>query len=377
MLFSLRIHPVARLLNSGISPMKQHTRHMDRNNELRIRKLLFETLEDRRMLSGASDYELTISAPAITALNESTTFVFTTTDPSHSDSAAELTYAIDWNGDGTVDEMTSGPSPHRVEQKFDGLGHATVIATATSEDGRVSEEATHSIEIFFALAPLQDDPLNPGQKMLVVDGTPDADYVTMSSHDGYFVVSLNGHRSGVDSPISRIVINGREGDDRIDLFDLQDYGIPVIIRGGAGDDAINGSKGNDIVLGGEGDDIIFAGAGDDLVIAGLGSDRVFFSFGDDLLIAGTTQHDGNDEALLAILAEWSSGKDYATRIGNITGEDALADRLNSNFFLRKGSNATVFDDGDKDLLSGGLGWDWFFFDPNEDTAYVNSGERVN
>ena len=91
------------------------------------------------------------------------------------------------------------------------------------------------------------------------------------------------------------------------------------------------------------------------------------------MIAGTTTFDANDEALLAIEAEWTSGKEYAVRIGNITGENALADRLNDNFYLLKGT--TVFDDGDRDVVYGGLGLDWFFADPSEDQVLVLWNER--
>ena len=113
----------------------------------------------------------------------------------------------------------------------------------------------------------------------------------------------------------------------------------IIVRGGDGDDHIIGSRGNDILLGGAGNDIIIGGRGDDFIVGGLGGDILLGNFGQDLMIAGTTAFDDNDEALLAIEQEWTSDKDYATRIGNITGENALDDRLDGNFFLRKGDDA--------------------------------------
>ena len=44
-----------------------------------------------------------------------------------------------------------------------------------------------------------------------------------------------------------------------------------------------------------------------------GADRMIGNGGDDILIGGTTSYDGNEAALVAIMAEWTSGHDFATR----------------------------------------------------------------
>jgi hypothetical protein len=65
---------------------------------------------------------------------------------------------------------------------------------------------------------------------------------------------------------------------------------------------------------------------------------------DDNSSAGTTDFDAHDVALQAILAEWSSKRSYATRV----------------------PASTVFDDLDRDELTGSGGQDWFFLDPAKD-----------
>ena len=53
--------------------------------------------------------------------------------------------------------------------------------------------------------------------------------------------------------------------------------------------------------------------------------------------------------------EWTSGKPFNERSGNVTGEDPKPDRLNDDYFLIVGS--TIFDDHDTDCLVGGPGED--------------------
>ena len=70
--------------------------------------------------------------------------------------------------------------------------------------------------------------------------------------------------------------------------------------------------------------------------------------------------------------------DYATRIGNISGENPLASRLNGDFFLKRGGDdATVFDDEAVDFLFGGFDRDWFFFDPFDLFPGKKNNERGN
>ena len=117
-----------------------------------------------------------------------------------------------------------------------------------------------------------------------------------------------------------------------------------------------------MLVGGDGDDKLKSGQGSDLLIGGRGRDKLKGGGGDDLLIAGFTAFDANNTALNAILAEWTSGRDYPTRIANLRG-DGSGPRLNADFYLKaQGADATVFDDDDAndDKLSGDSGRDWFF-----------------
>ena len=92
---------------------------------------------------------------------------------------------------------------------------------------------------------------------------------------------------------------------------------------------------------------------------------------DALLISGRTIFDiednhvkaGFDEAHSAILAEWHSSRDHATRVANIRGTGSVT-RLNGSFFLQDA--VTVLDDAIADSLTGAAGQDWFFYKSSQD-----------
>ncbi len=116
------------------------------------------------------------------------------------------------------------------------------------------------------------------------------------------------------------------------------------------------------------------GSGRDLLIGGTGSDELMAEGDDDILIGGRTLHDENDLALLGILAEWNSNRSYSSRIAILRGTGS-GPRLNGTIYLNVN---TVFDDSDKDTLSGSGGQDWFWANTNKDKiSGKSSNETIN
>ncbi|MCU0981124.1 MAG: choice-of-anchor I family protein, partial [Pirellulaceae bacterium] len=140
---------------------------------------------------------------------------------------------------------------------------------------------------------------------------------------------------------------GRGGNDAIFGNDGNDW-----VWGGDGDDSLYGDRGQDVLLGEAGNDYISGGHDRDLLIGGTGSDRLYGGWDDDLLVAGTTAHDGDDQALAAIMAEWATPTPAATRVGHLQAGVGPAGAVK----LVRGE--TVFDDGDPDWLWGESGDDW-------------------
>lgn len=163
------------------------------------------------------------------------------------------------------------------------------------------------------------------------------------------------------SSVNKIVMYLRGGNDCAVVS--QNLTIATTMFGGAGNDTLTGGNGNDTLVGEDGCDLLIGRHGYDLLIGGDGIDLLVGDSGSDILIAGTTAFDNNLAALDSIMAEWTSNHSYAQRVANLTqmGMNPGFNGLNGAIFLiAEGEDATVFDDGVADFLSGGGDRDLFF-----------------
>lgn len=185
---------------------------------------------------------------------------------------------------------------------------------------------------------------------LVINGTNNPDAIQAQPFQRQLIVKANGQEIGRFSQrdIQQISIYGFDGNDELSVNSY--LSIPAIIRGGLGNDNLFGGFGNDVLLGGPGDDVLSGGFGRDILIGGLGRDVLMGRCGQDLLIGGTTAYDTQDSAIQAIASQWNSPASYAKRVNNLRTGNKVP-QLNST---------TVHDDGERDVLLGGDGLDWFF-----------------
>jgi Ca2+-binding RTX toxin-like protein len=141
----------------------------------------------------------------------------------------------------------------------------------------------------------------------------------------------------------------------------------AIIDGGPGDDKLNGGGGSNILLGGSGNDMLIGGSARDILIGGDGEDRLVGNPGEDILIGGGTTYDSgpgrgplaNDVALLQLLSDWNKGDPFATR----------------KLAMQSHMNLIVEDDGDKDVLTGASGEDWFVTGVGDVVTDVAGGKK--
>jgi len=94
------------------------------------------------------------------------------------------------------------------------------------------------------------------------------------------------------------------------------------------------------------------------LIGGAGQATLQAGSGGDILIGGTTPYDNNAAALAAILAEWGSSDDYATRIARLTGSTGGQNVINGTYFFLNAS--AINSHSLADNLYGGAGMDWYF-----------------
>ncbi|MHB8973221.1 MAG: hypothetical protein ACYC3X_28765 [Pirellulaceae bacterium] len=185
---------------------------------------------------------------------------------------------------------------------------------------------------------------------------------------GAYSPSSNGH----------FYVYGQDGNDDLQVADS--ITRSAWLYGGAGNDRLKGGAGHDVLQGGDGDDVLAGQSGRDILIGGNGADRIVGNADDDILISGwvafASQNgvDITDEALCAIMKEWTSGNLYKDRIDNISGISNISTgweaRANGDYFLTLSSeNQTVgAHDTLKDILTDCAGLDWFLFDGDEDKA---------
>ncbi len=317
-----------------------------------------------------------VSGPTDAVRGQSRSFLLQAADAA-ADAAAGFTYVVDW-GDGSAPE-TLAASPGNgsgvtVAHVFTSSRLYLVQATAIDKDGAVSLTASHTIRI--DVAAVQPDPLDPDKRVLVVGGSTGDDKIDVKQEKGdhadddEILVKINEREMGrfkrkarFEPPIDSIVVYGQAGDDKITV--ASQIEIPTSLFGDDGDDKLTAGGGPTTLVGGDGDDTLHGGKGRNVMIGGRGADRLVGEAGDDLLISGFTLFDDNLAALAAIMAEWSSNRSYLARVANLRGDESSphfsAQRANGQVFLTtRGPLATVFDDNERDKLTGSSGRDWYF-----------------
>ncbi len=141
-----------------------------------------------------------------------------------------------------------------------------------------------------------------------IDG-PDEGAVVYSRTDHPILIVKNGRTRVVEKPVDHIYVEGRGGDDTF----TNNTSLPTLAAGGPGNDTLYGSLGDNVLIGGFGMDVLFV-LRDDGSPHALNPGTAIMG---DLMIGGTTDYDGNDRALLAILNEWTQSTSRETRMTNL------------------------------------------------------------
>jgi hypothetical protein len=152
------------------------------------------------------------------------------------------------------------------------------------------------------------------------------------------------------------------------------------VHGGDGGSTLTGNAEGNILIGGAGADTLIGGSGASILIGDTGVDSVTGGSGGDILIGDSTSFDAmttsNEQALMAILAEWQSVDSYATRFTDI--DTGTGGGLNGTFSLNFGT--TVNDDGSAETVTAApsaQALDWFFQGAGDTLQNVEPGEHIN
>jgi len=232
-----------------------------------------------------------------------------------------------------------------------------VVVFGTSQDDTVTIDASAAAALNAAGASVELHGGGGAADLIVVEGTDFNDTIFVRPTE----IRVN-NLSLYFGNFENVDVQAGDGNDIASI--LGDVATRVSLGGGVGNDALFGGAGPNILLGGEGNDALFGGSGRDLLIGGGGSDLILGNGGDDILIAASTIHDDDRDALESILLIWNSNLGYAARVATLRHTLLSSD--------------AILDDNAFDLLIGGLGRDWFLFSTDDDWA-LDRGflERVN
>ena len=219
-----------------------------------------------------------------------------------------------------------------------------------------------------------------------IDGGADSDNIfggdgadTMSGGSGIDLLNYSSDTAGVAVRLWNNTASGGEAQgDVISGFEN--------LRGGSGNDTLNGDNGANELIGGNGNDFFFAIGGNDTVTGEAGNDTLYGGDGDDLIDGGTDNDnlyggDGADTMSggsgIDLLSYSLDKAGVAVRLWNNTasGGDAQGDVISGFENLRGGSgNDTLNGDRGANELIGGDGNDFLFALDGDDTITGDAGD---
>ncbi len=311
-----------------------------------------------------------MSAPTDATKDSTVTIRMAATDPSVIDKASGFTYRIDWGDDSDIQVVQGEPGvPPTVDHIYAADGIFTITITAADKDGAIGPSTSHIIRI--GQIGIVDDPLNPGQTMLVLQGTAGDDSIRIkrkgNEKHGELLVYWNDVLSAsYPIPTSRILINALDGDDIIEVE--ENVKTNAWLVGSLGNDTLQGGAGNNVLLGGEGDDNLQSRQGRDILFGGIGADYLSGGSDNNILLAGTSIYDLSEAALYDIQREWLGNDSIQVRIDHLRG--IRPGGVNGNkFLIGSGANQSAFDDDAVDILDNHRTKDWLL--ANTDQAILD------
>ena len=122
--------------------------------------------------------------------------------------------------------------------------------------------------------------------VLTVNGTPKGNSITAMTVKNQIRVTVDGKTQNFNAAqVQKLVVDGKAGNDVINLAKLSKLAKGTSIIGGEGNDKITGSAFADYLGGGNGNDSLWGGAGNDVLEGGKGADQMFGDDGNDRFLA--------------------------------------------------------------------------------------------
>lgn len=198
------------------------------------------------------------------------------------------------------------------------------------------------------------------KQMLLISGTDGNDVISVAKAKGVtggFIVTLNGVKSPVLVPTSRIVGIGRNGNDSIKL--ASSISLEADLAGGNGNDTLTGSAGDDFLIGGEGNDTLSGSTGNNILVGGNGDDKLTVSTGNSDLFgeAGNDSLTGSSGPDRMFGGDGNDTLNGSTGINFMFGENGLDKITGAGVLVGGNDNDTLTTASSRSIAIGGLGVD--------------------
>jgi subtilisin family serine protease len=177
------------------------------------------------------------------------------------------------------------------------------------------------------------------------------------------------HAVCLDPDITRIVINGNDGDDKI----LNSTNVATTIYGGSGNDVLRGGTAVDTLMGEAGNDTIMGGRGygSDVISGGTGTDTLSYQDFDDAAPLLINLGGGGYNGSLGGETD-SVNADVENAIGG-NGSDLIHGSSGPNVIAGGAGDDTMFPDGGNDTVDGSGGTDTIDLKSATSASAVNLG----
>jgi len=186
-------------------------------------------------------------------------------------------------------------------------GPAVYAISVTVTDGLATDQRTFNVVVTETSV----------SQPLIIHGTAGCDLIKIEeTYNRFLSVKINGQKSeyrlaqgqgvkvfglGGDYRIflsgltRKVLVDGGDGNDKIDGHKVTDPLASLTLLGGKGNDVLIGGRGNDILRGGNGNDVLIGGKGDDMLFGGPGRDTLIGGSGHDVLKPGRDQQQRCDD----------------------------------------------------------------------------------
>jgi Ca2+-binding RTX toxin-like protein len=327
--------------------------HHKRANLKKKRRVLFESLETRRVFAAMFDATLSnhvdhgpLTSNSGSIVWDASTGVLTLNGTANNDTASVTQGNIGSRSftatlNGTTDSIVLGRQENVSEIIFNGYAGDDSFANNTHYASQAHGGAG-------------DDVLMGGSNRDILNGNRGDD--ELRGNDGQDLLDGGGGRDTLYGGKNDDVLYGDDGHDNL--------------RGGAGSDQLYGGDSSDHLAGGSGDDRLYGQSGSDTLEGDSGADYIVGGTGNNIMSGGTDADiivGGDDEDTI-------SGGGGSDIIDGGAGSDTIEGGAGNDSINGGDGNDTIHGNGGDDEIQGGAGADNLYGDGGQDELRGNGGD---